>query len=110
MTTVEEIIDAIRAHFSPLDVVDISKSSPLQAKLRLLAYQISKDDKPDTAELAQEWYLVEADKFYKKPCASRFSNLGFDHCPPFLLRRFACFSFFLFSYVKDILFLFLLSR
>lgn len=70
MTTVEEIVDAIRAHFSPDLVIDISKSSPLQAKLRLLAYQINKEDKPDAAELAQEWYAVESEKFYKKPCPS----------------------------------------
>jgi len=72
MTTAEEIVDAIRAYFSPDDVIDITKSSPLQAKLRLLSYQISKDKKVDAAELAQEWYAVEREKFYQKPCANLF--------------------------------------
>lgn len=69
MTTVEEIVDAIRKSFSPDFVVDLPKPSPLQATLRLLAYQVGHDDTSDAHERAQEWYTVESEKFYKKPCA-----------------------------------------
>jgi hypothetical protein len=72
MTSVEEIIDQIRQTFSPLDVIDINKTAPLQAKLRLLSYQITKDvsqeSTADITERALEWYDVEGPKFDRKPC------------------------------------------
>lgn len=71
MTSVEEIIDEIRAHFAPSDVVDITKRSPLAVKLRLLSYQLGKDAKPDAKAYADDWYHCEAAKFHHKPGAPR---------------------------------------
>lgn len=79
MTSVEEIIDAVRASLSPYDTVSIAKSAPLHAKLRLLAHVVAENEsdrrksrdtglaQKENAERSQEWYEVEAGKFYKKP-------------------------------------------
>jgi hypothetical protein len=40
----------------------------------LLAYQISKDNKSDPIELAQEWYAVESEKFWKKPASTSYDH------------------------------------
>lgn len=75
MTTVEELVDEIRRHFSPDEFLDISKSAPLAAKLRLLSYQLSDglvkpaDMEANKEEYALDWHAVESEKFSKKPSA-----------------------------------------